>query len=630
MPLGSRSRRAVLALCAPIALGFPVGAQQHSPPPARPRLIVFLTIDQMRSDYFDRWAGQLTGGLARFRQNGAFFTNAFQDHGVTETAPGHSVVMSGRFPRSTGILRNTAGVEDPQSPLLSSNDPPASPYRFRGSVLIDWLRTRDARSRALSISRKDRGAILPMGRAKQNVFWYATSNGEFTTSRYYGDTLPTWIRNVNVRRAPQRLAGTTWSLLLPASQYAEPDSVPNESNGKDFVFPHRLSPDTARAVAELTSTPLIDELTAAAALEGVQTLRLGTGPQTDVLAISLSATDYVGHRYGPDSREQHDNILRLDRTLGRLIDSLYKLRDSSTIVFALTADHGVTSYPELRAARAGQPAQARYDLRPAVVGLRSALRHVKVDTTAVTLDGPIVYVNRDAFARAGVAADPILARFVDVVRTSPGIARVDRVRDLAQRDTITRRSDPPLVPHDPPRLPGGVRHHSSAGRLRRRRDDRRARLAIRRRRTCAGAVLRSLVPRGTVHGAGARRRHGADAGTRCGSTSNRTRRRPSVDARTPHTDAAIANVAARAACRDSPVCSGPSTRSASARTLNLRAALPTARDAAARVDNWLREHQMQRSGEVLVITGRGNNSADGISWCARRAFASFTSCGVRG
>jgi hypothetical protein len=405
-------------------------------PAARPTLVVFLTVDQMRADYTDRWASQLNGGLARLSRNGAFFTNAYHDHAVTETAPGHSVVMSGRYPRSTGILRNTAGVEDPQSPLLTSRDLPASPYRFRGSVLMDWLRTRDARSRGLSISRKDRGAILPMGRAKQNVFWYATSNGEFTTSRYYGDTLPTWIRGVNARRTAQKLAGRPWTLLLPASQYAEVDSVPNENNGKDFVFPHVLPADTTRAAAELPSTPWMDQLTLDAALEGLQSLQLGNGPQTDILAVSLSGTDYVGHRYGPDSREQHDNILRLDRALGSFIDSLYKLRDSSTIVFALTADHGVTSYPELVAARAGRPAPPRYDLAPAVTGLRSALRVNHVDTTAVTLDGPIVYVNRDAFSRAGVDPEPILARFVGVVRTTPGIARVDRVRDLAKRDTV--------------------------------------------------------------------------------------------------------------------------------------------------------------------------------------------------
>src|SRR3954462_3837704 len=99
-------------------------------PTERPSLIVFLTVDQMRSDYIDRWATQYTGGLARLGKHGAFFVNGFQDHANTETAPGHSVTMSGRFPRSTGIVSNTTGVLDPQAPLLTSRDAPASPYRF--------------------------------------------------------------------------------------------------------------------------------------------------------------------------------------------------------------------------------------------------------------------------------------------------------------------------------------------------------------------------------------------------------------------------------------------------------------------------------------------------------------------
>lgn len=403
---------------------------------ARPSLIVFLTVDQMRGDYVDRWAPQFTSGLLRLRRDGAVFTHGVHDHAVTETAPGHSVVLSGRFPWSTGILRNTAGVEDPQAPLLTSRDQPASPYRFRGSVLIDWLRSRDPRSRALSISRKDRGAILPMGRAKQQVFWYATSTGQFTTSRYYADTLPAWIRGVNARRVPQRLAGSEWTPLLASAAYAEPDSVPEEYNGRDIAFPHRLSADTGRAAGELPYTPWMDEFTLQAALEGVQALRLGEGPQTDIVAISLSGTDYIGHRYGPDSREQHDNIVRLDRMLGTFMDSLFRLRDSSTIVFALTADHGVTSYPELVARRAGRPAPPRYDLSPAVTALRAELRASLVDTAAISLDGSLVYVNRDAFARAHVAAAPTLDRFIIAIRRTPGIARVDRVAELARSDTV--------------------------------------------------------------------------------------------------------------------------------------------------------------------------------------------------
>ena len=435
MPLG-RHRLLGIALLIALPAVSRVGVAQPSRPASRPRLVVFFTVDQMRPDYLDRWARQLTGGLGRLSQHGAFFPNAYQDHAITETAPGHASTLSGRFPRSTGIVRNTAGVEDPQAPLLSSRDPAASPYRFRGSTLIDWMRSRDPRSRALSISRKDRGAILPLGRAKQSVFWYATSSGEFTTSRYYADTLPTWVRRVNARRVPQSLAGQSWTLLLPGREYAEPDSVPQENAGHDFLFPHVLSSDPARAASDLLSTPWMDRFTLDAALEGVQALELGRGPQTDLLAISLSATDYVGHRYGPDSREQHDNILRLDRAIGSFIDSLFRLRDSSTIVFALTADHGVTSFPELLARHAGRTPPPRYDVGTSLRTLRGMLQGARLDEDAVDFDGTLVSVDRTAFARARVDADPFLARFAATLRQRPGIARVDRVRDLAQRDTV--------------------------------------------------------------------------------------------------------------------------------------------------------------------------------------------------
>jgi arylsulfatase A-like enzyme len=212
--------------------------------------------------------------------------------------------------------------------------------------------------------------------------------------------------------------------------------VPQEYAGHEFTFPHLFPSDTTRSAADLPATPWMDRLTLDAALEGVQALNLGRGSQTDLLAISLSATDYIGHRYGPDSREQHDNILRLDRALGAFIDSLYRLRDSSTIVIALTADHGVTSFPELVAQRAHRTPPPRYDVRPAVTELQNTLRGAGVDTSAVAFDGTLVIVDRKAFDRMHVKPDPILARFADALRHRPGIARVDRVRDLARRDTV--------------------------------------------------------------------------------------------------------------------------------------------------------------------------------------------------
>jgi len=179
-------RRTLLSCFVVLALVPAVLGAQANPPQA-PSLVVFITVDQMRPDYFSRFESQLTGGLARLYRGGAFYTNAFQDHAITETAPGHASTMSGRFPRSTGIVQNTAGVEDPRSPVIGGGGPGASPARFRGTTLIDWMQKKDSRSRALSVSRKDRGAILPLGRAKQSVFWYTTT-GNFSTSSYYADT----------------------------------------------------------------------------------------------------------------------------------------------------------------------------------------------------------------------------------------------------------------------------------------------------------------------------------------------------------------------------------------------------------------------------------------------------------
>src|SRR5262245_53841707 len=204
----------------------------------RPALVVLIAVDQLRGDYLDRWAPQLTAGLARFRNDGAFFPRAWQDHANTETAPGHATMLSGREPVHTEIVTNGRGVPDPSSPLVGANGAGASPRRFVGTTLFDWMVARDSGVQVLSVSRKDRGAILPVGRAKGDVYWF--SGGKFTTSRYYRDTLPTWLTAFNSRIDLTKLAGMEWSLLLPASSYTEPDSVVFENGGNDITFPHKL------------------------------------------------------------------------------------------------------------------------------------------------------------------------------------------------------------------------------------------------------------------------------------------------------------------------------------------------------------------------------------------------------
>lgn len=424
--------RPVLLLAAASA-----GAVFTPGPPAPPRttLVVAITVDQMRADYLPRFAAQFTGGLARLIHGGAWFASADLDYATTETAPGHATVLSGRFPRHTGIVSNEHGAADSTVRLVGSRGPGASPRRFRGEALIDWIRAAEPGARALSVSRKDRAAILPLGRARQAAFWYAEADGRFTTSTYYSDTLPAWVKAFNARRLPQRLAGQAWTLLLPDSAYVEPDSVPIEGGGRDFLFPHPLPADSARAAAAVTEYPQMDEITLAFALAGVEAMVLGRGPATDLLSISLSSTDAVGHRYGPDSREIHDQVLRLDRALGAFIDSLFRLRDSARIVITLTGDHGVAPFPELYTARTGQPT-GHVSLRRPLGEVRNVLTARGAPAGAFRLESAALWVDRSPLRAAGLDVDSLVAAFADLVRRVPGVARVDRVADLQRADTL--------------------------------------------------------------------------------------------------------------------------------------------------------------------------------------------------
>jgi len=337
------------------ALGSPCAAQAPATAAVEPpALVVLIAIDQFRGDYIDRFAPQLTGGLKRFRTESALFPHAIQDHAITETAPGHSTMLSGREPAHTGIVDNDYGVPDAEMTLIGGiTGPGASPRRFSGSELFDWIKDRDSKARVLSVSRKDRGAILPVGRSKGDVYWFGL--GGFTTSKYYTNQLPVWVKKFDDNMDFSSLAGTKWDLLLPLDQYPEPDTVWAENGGNDFIFPHTLpSADALRRV--IPAYPWMDSLTLAFALDGVRAMGLGrraleanapSNIMPDLLSISLSTTDAIGHAFGPDSREIHDQVLRVDRWLGEFLDALQREVPARRTLLVLTADHGVSPMPEV-------------------------------------------------------------------------------------------------------------------------------------------------------------------------------------------------------------------------------------------------------------------------------------------
>jgi hypothetical protein len=413
----------LVAVMLPLAAAPDAGAQalaarqQHG---SVPRLVVLITVDQLRGDYIDRFAANLDGGLLRFRQSGAYFVNGEQDHANTSTAPGHATVLSGRVPARTNILSNDLGVPDPGSPLIGGADGPgASPFRFRGSTLYDWMLGADPDARALSVGRKDRGAILSIGAARTHVYWWADDNG-FTTSTWYARTLPGWVAQWNAGLDSDSWVGREWTLLLPEHRYPEVDDQPFEGVGarRGNVFPHRLT-----TADSLWAFPWMDSLTLDLARTGVRELGLGTRDGVDLLSISLSTLDVIGHHFGPDSREVHDQVLRVDRWLGEFMRDLETHVPADQILYVLTSDHGVTSMPEYLHAHGTEDA-GRVALAPAMRTVATPIQQRHQHLFGFQVQSGVVLADTAAMRARGIDVEAVRRDMVAALRAVPGVAHV--------------------------------------------------------------------------------------------------------------------------------------------------------------------------------------------------------------
>jgi len=418
----------------------------------RPALVVLIAIDQFRGDYLDRWAPQLTGGLARFRAQSALFPHAWQDHSNTETAPGHAAMLSGREPVHTEIITNGRGVPDPAAPLIGTSGAVASPRRFVGTTLYDWLVARDSDARVLSVSRKDRGAILTVGRAKGDVYWF--NDGRFTTSRYYRDTLPSWVTAFDARISFTELAGSQWNLLLPPSSYSEPDSVELENGRTDYTFPHRL-PSADSLKTRLEKYPWMDSLTLDFALAGVRATGVGkralasrlANTMPDLVSISLSTTDAIGHAFGPDSREIHDQVLRVDRWLGAFMQNLEHEIPADRILYVLTADHGVSPMPEIARERTGRG--WRLWLGDLAASVETALERRYHAEFGVEFDNGLFYADVAALRTRKVDVDSLSRSIADKATSRIGVRAAFTPTTLAESSDSAavrwRRTLPPTL-----------------------------------------------------------------------------------------------------------------------------------------------------------------------------------------
>ncbi len=330
----------------------------------RPRLLLLISVDQLRYDYLERLRSEFRGGLGRLLREGVSFDNAFHAHAVTTTGPGHASLATGTYPSRSGIVNNQwfdrrSGevvncVEDPDAEALDSRQPGRSPRRLLVDTLADWVAAADSESRVFGASRKDRSAVLPAGHRADGAFWYDSDNGQFVTSTHYMDSYPEWMRKFRERRWPDQFFGTAWTPLPVSREVARQARFEELSHG-DFAdrFPRvlgglSLAPD-GYYYSRFGASPLMDQYLAEFARALIEGEDLGGDGSLDVLTLSFSALDSVGHEFGPNSPEVLDTLLRLDATLGELLEFVDRRVGPGRTVVALSADHGVVPLPEYQA-----------------------------------------------------------------------------------------------------------------------------------------------------------------------------------------------------------------------------------------------------------------------------------------
>ena len=455
----------VLVVIFSILVSVTVAQRRTQPaPPKRPRLVLLIVVDQFRYDYLERFGDLFApNGLKRLVRDGASWTQSNYDHMPTYTAPGHGTMMTGAYPAESGIIGNewldrasgkrVTSVSDESVKLLGGipTDAASSPSRLMASTVGDELRlaTND-RAKVIGISVKDRSAILPAGRHANAAYWFSITTGAMVSSTYYFNQMPAWVTNFNAAKRADKYFGAKWERLLPEGEYLKRAGVDNPSwekvsaSGDTNSFPHTITggltaPGRNFYIA-LDYSPFTNDIIGSFAQEAIVNEQLGQDDDTDVLTVSFSANDYVGHRFGPYSQEVMDVTLRTDRTIATLLDFVNARVGLANTLVAFTADHGVSPIPEHAAAlglgggrvqfrdvmgKIQAAITARYNPQGKLPdpSLDYLLRFNEGAASREWFINSTIYFNYDALKRDGVNLEEFSHVVVSAALTVPGIAR---------------------------------------------------------------------------------------------------------------------------------------------------------------------------------------------------------------
>ncbi len=444
----------LLPLLLPLALLVPL-LSGAGPKPAEPpvKLVVVVYFDQLRGDYLGRW-GDLFGdrGFRRLTADGAWFTDCHYPYAVTTTGPGHASGLAGCGGAVHGIINNewydrragkavycaasdryqfvpppapTKPVADAKEDTRTAEDKlTGNPDKMLVETTAD--RVKAAGGRVFGLSLKDRSAVFPAGHKPDGAYWFT---GQFVTSTYYRDTLPPWVTDFNASGTARQWVGKSWAKLRPELDYAArsgPDDAPGEGTGKGGAtkqgrtFPHPFPPAVGGDYYDsLAYSPAGNELLLAFTKACVQAERLGTGDTTDLLSVSFSSNDLIGHTWGPDSQEVLDVTLRSDAIMADLLGFLDAKIGAGKYAVLLTADHGVAPIP---------PPDKRIRPQPLVLAAERFLQatYGKPDggernLWLEALVPPHVYLNHRLLAAKGLKPEEVAGKLAEWLPTLPGV-----------------------------------------------------------------------------------------------------------------------------------------------------------------------------------------------------------------
>ena len=460
-------QRSIILGCLSIAAFF-VSAATYAAD--KPKLILQITVDQLRGDLPTRYYDRLgKGGFRYLWESGIVYRDAHHGHANTETIVGHATLATGAHPSNHGMVGNlwfdretgftTYNVEDSDYTLLTKGasvdasteiDPTQRAARSDGrspaamlvTTFSDELRSNTGgEAKVIGVSVKDRGAISMAGHSG-TAYWFSKANGEFVTSTYYLDEYPGWVNAFNEAQPAQQFANTTWQLLQDQDSYrfgaSDDRAWETDVGGFGRVFPHSYGDGTSKYFTTwLTLSPPGDKLVLDFAKQALVEEQLGEDAVTDYLSVSFSSTDYVGHVFGPSSLEAEDNILRLDRTLADLLAFVDEKVGLENTLVVLSADHGGPDTPGyLKSLKipAGYVDPDSWDKAAAIERIKKAF---KIDGDLIAAyDHPYVYFSDAVKNNRKIDQDALEAAVVEELLKFQGVS-------LAVSSSALRRGNLP-------------------------------------------------------------------------------------------------------------------------------------------------------------------------------------------